>query len=270
MGVHLLDYLQLEYLRLACEARRRWEFLFVVAPLRSSAGRALPSTRSQSCNAGSGFMKRACGGGRLPRGGVVAWQLAGHHPDRVATLTAAPPRIRGPLPGRWSPVPRRCGRPTSRCSASLGCPSCCWAGTGSGGCAGYWPRTGWAPNGSTPTPGKAREGGPVDTPAIELGGWSNLSRDHRPAGPGPGHRPRRVQDVGIGSARRKGHGAAIRQGSEPGGDPPKPPGAASPPGPSTAHGVRNPTAERRRETGAAAPGFADRTLFPGGCPVLSS
>jgi hypothetical protein len=31
----------------------------------------------------------------------------------------------------------------------------------------------------------------------------------------------------------------MRQGSEPGGDPPKPPGAASPPEPSTAHGVRN-------------------------------
>jgi hypothetical protein len=155
-------------------------------------------------------------------------------------------------------------------SASLGCPSCCWAGTGSGGCAGCWPRTGWAPNGSTPTPGKAREGGPVDTPAIELGRWSNLSRDHRPAGPGPGHRPRRVQDVGIGSARRKGHGGRNPAGIGTGRRPPEAARRRLPPGPSTAHGVRNPTAERRRETGAAAPGFADRTLFPGGCPVLSS
>jgi pimeloyl-ACP methyl ester carboxylesterase len=58
-------------------------------------------------------------------GGVVAWQLAGRHPDRVATLTAVSTPIHGPLPGRWSLAPRRCGRPTSRCSASRGCRSCC-------------------------------------------------------------------------------------------------------------------------------------------------
>ena len=71
------------------------------------------------------------------------------------------------------------------------------------------------------------------------------------------------------SVWERGVAAAIRQGSEPGGDPPKPPGAA-PPGPSTARGVRNPPPRARRETGAAAPGFAERTLFPGGCSVLSS
>jgi len=74
-------------------------------------------------------------------GGVVAWRLAGHQPERVATLTAVSTPLRGPLPGRWL-ASRRCGRPTSRCSASLGCPSCCWGRTGSGGCAGCWPRTG--------------------------------------------------------------------------------------------------------------------------------
>ena len=33
MGVHLLDYLQLEELTAACEQYERWEFLFVAAPL---------------------------------------------------------------------------------------------------------------------------------------------------------------------------------------------------------------------------------------------
>jgi kynurenine formamidase len=42
MGVHLLDYLQLEPLRLACEARRRWEFLFAAAPLRIVGGTGSP------------------------------------------------------------------------------------------------------------------------------------------------------------------------------------------------------------------------------------
>lgn len=42
MGVHLLDYLQLEDLRLACEARRRWEFLFVATPLRVVGGTGSP------------------------------------------------------------------------------------------------------------------------------------------------------------------------------------------------------------------------------------
>jgi hypothetical protein len=46
--------------------------------------------------------------------------------------------------------------------------------------------------------------------------------------------------------------------------------APPPPGPSTARGVRNPPPRARGETGAAVPGFAERTLFPGGCPVLSS
>jgi kynurenine formamidase len=42
MGVHLLDYLQLEDLRLACEARGRWEFLFLAAPLRIVGGTGSP------------------------------------------------------------------------------------------------------------------------------------------------------------------------------------------------------------------------------------
>jgi hypothetical protein len=53
----------------------------------------------------------------------------------------------------------------------------------------------------------------------------------------------------------------------------RPPEAARrrlPPGPSTARGVRNPPPRARWETGAAVPGFAERTLCPGGCPVLSS
>lgn len=42
MGVHLLDYLQLEDLRDACERRGRWEFLFVAAPLRIPGGTGSP------------------------------------------------------------------------------------------------------------------------------------------------------------------------------------------------------------------------------------
>jgi kynurenine formamidase len=42
MGVHLLDYLQLENLRRACDARRRWEFLFAAAPLRIVGGTGSP------------------------------------------------------------------------------------------------------------------------------------------------------------------------------------------------------------------------------------
>ena len=34
MGVHLLDNLCLSRLSAACAERERWEFLFVVAPLR--------------------------------------------------------------------------------------------------------------------------------------------------------------------------------------------------------------------------------------------
>jgi hypothetical protein len=86
--------------------------------------------------------------------------------------------------------------------------------------------------------------------------------------PGPGHRPGRVPDLGIRSVRGR-DGGRNQAGSEPGGDPPKPPGAASP---RTEHGSRREETRRRarRETGAAVPGFADRTLFPGGCSVLSS
>jgi kynurenine formamidase len=42
MGVHLLDYLQLEQLADACERSARWEFLFVAAPLRISGGTGSP------------------------------------------------------------------------------------------------------------------------------------------------------------------------------------------------------------------------------------
>jgi kynurenine formamidase len=42
MGTHLLDYLQLEDLRVACERAQRWEFLFVAAPLRIVGGTGSP------------------------------------------------------------------------------------------------------------------------------------------------------------------------------------------------------------------------------------
>ena len=42
MGVHLLDYLQLERLSAACEQAGRWEFLFVAAPLRIAGGTGSP------------------------------------------------------------------------------------------------------------------------------------------------------------------------------------------------------------------------------------
>ena len=42
MGVHLLDYLQLEGLHAACERAGRWEFLFVAAPLRIEGGTGSP------------------------------------------------------------------------------------------------------------------------------------------------------------------------------------------------------------------------------------
>jgi kynurenine formamidase len=42
MGLHLLDYLQFEDLRTACESRRRWEFLFVAAPLLIVGGTGSP------------------------------------------------------------------------------------------------------------------------------------------------------------------------------------------------------------------------------------
>jgi kynurenine formamidase len=42
MGVHLLDYLQFEDLRVACERAGRWEFLVVAAPLRIVGGTGSP------------------------------------------------------------------------------------------------------------------------------------------------------------------------------------------------------------------------------------
>jgi kynurenine formamidase len=42
MGLHLIDYLQFEDLRPACERAGRWEFLFVAAPLRIVGGTGSP------------------------------------------------------------------------------------------------------------------------------------------------------------------------------------------------------------------------------------
>jgi kynurenine formamidase len=42
MGVHLLDYLQLEDVARHCEATQRWEFLFAAAPLRIVGGTGSP------------------------------------------------------------------------------------------------------------------------------------------------------------------------------------------------------------------------------------
>jgi kynurenine formamidase len=42
MGLHLLDYLQLEDLLAACERAGRWEFLFIAAPLRITGGTGSP------------------------------------------------------------------------------------------------------------------------------------------------------------------------------------------------------------------------------------
>jgi hypothetical protein len=42
MGVHLLDYLDLEPLAEQCEAVGRWEFLFATAPLRIEGGTGSP------------------------------------------------------------------------------------------------------------------------------------------------------------------------------------------------------------------------------------
>ena len=42
MGVHLLDYLQVEGLVAACERKSRWEFLFLAAPLRVIGGTGSP------------------------------------------------------------------------------------------------------------------------------------------------------------------------------------------------------------------------------------
>jgi hypothetical protein len=42
LGVHLLDYLQLEDLARECEQQRRWAFLAVIAPLRLPAATGSP------------------------------------------------------------------------------------------------------------------------------------------------------------------------------------------------------------------------------------
>jgi kynurenine formamidase len=42
MGIHLLDYLLLEDLHVACDRRRRWEFFFIAVPLRITGGTGSP------------------------------------------------------------------------------------------------------------------------------------------------------------------------------------------------------------------------------------
>ena len=42
MGIHLIDNMQLDRLLAACQERERWEFLFVLAPLRLERGTASP------------------------------------------------------------------------------------------------------------------------------------------------------------------------------------------------------------------------------------
>lgn len=42
IGVHLLDYLQLDGIATACERERRWEFMFSAAPLRIPGGTGSP------------------------------------------------------------------------------------------------------------------------------------------------------------------------------------------------------------------------------------
>jgi kynurenine formamidase len=42
MGIHLLDYLQFEDLRVACKRAARWEFMFVASPLRIIGGTGSP------------------------------------------------------------------------------------------------------------------------------------------------------------------------------------------------------------------------------------
>jgi kynurenine formamidase len=42
MGLHLSDHPQFEDLTVACEHARRWEFLFMAAPLRILGGTGSP------------------------------------------------------------------------------------------------------------------------------------------------------------------------------------------------------------------------------------
>jgi pimeloyl-ACP methyl ester carboxylesterase len=86
-------------------------------------------------------------------GGVVAWRLAGGHPDRVATLTAVstphPPAFARALVAGTQAL-RSAYIPLFRIP---GLPERLLGGHRQGGCIGCRPRTGWAPTGSTPTPG---------------------------------------------------------------------------------------------------------------------
>jgi pimeloyl-ACP methyl ester carboxylesterase len=106
-------------------------------------------------------------------GGVVAWRLAGQHPERVATLTAVS-----------TPHPRAFARALVAGTQALRSayipvfrlprlPELLLGHTGSGGCAGCWLRTGWGPSGSTPTPAP----------------WPNRERCQR-RWPGTGRLPR--------------------------------------------------------------------------------
>ena len=42
MGLHLMDWLQLDELSAVCEELNRWSFFCVIAPLRLSAGTGSP------------------------------------------------------------------------------------------------------------------------------------------------------------------------------------------------------------------------------------
>jgi hypothetical protein len=66
-----------------------------------------------------------------------------------------------------------------------------------------------------------------------------------------------------------GASARFLVGSEPGGDPPKA-ARRRPPGTEHGHGVRSYSADSTSGNRSGRPRFRDRTLFPGGCPVLSS
>ena len=139
-------------------------------------------------------------------GGVVAWRLAGRQPERVATLTAVS-----------TPHPRAFARALVAGTQALRSayipvfriprlPELLLGATGSGDCAGCWPRTGWAPSGSTPTlapwPNRARCRQP----------WPGTERPRRSACGPPGWGYRRCMS-GVRMIRRWGRGRPPRPGA---------------------------------------------------------
>src|SRR5829696_357134 len=97
----------------------------------------------------------------------------------------------------------------------------------------------WLPRAPRPGAGSPAAGAPA---TVEDPTNSGGRADPLTANAGPSHGPVEFT-TSTSACTQRVRGAAIRQGSEPGGDPPKPPGAASPPGPTTARGVKEPTAE---------------------------